>query len=107
MAQYITWGISVAAILVSLYVFIAKQNSSKQKDSANNDTSIKVSLGKQDTKLDMLLSSVGELRLDIKQQDAKIENLSEKIIKVEQSAKSAHRRIDELTEKEHPPDSKS
>ncbi len=51
-------------------------------------------------KLDMINTSVTEIKADVRNQRAELQQLRDKVIAVEQSVKSAHRRLDTIEGKE-------
>lgn len=51
-------------------------------------------------KLDMINTSVTEIKADVRNQRAELQQLRDKVIAVEQSVKSAHHRLDTIEGKE-------
>lgn len=51
-------------------------------------------------KLDMINTSVTEIKADVRNQRTELQELRDKVITVEQAVKSAHRRIDTIQGKE-------
>lgn len=94
--QYIPWAISIAAILVSLYLAFHKEHKDDQVKESKDNKDLSVAFAKMDVKQDSILTAVNEMRLDQKTQNQKISEIEKQIVALEQSTKSAHHRLDEI-----------
>ncbi|MCR5479492.1 MAG: hypothetical protein K6F27_06495 [Ruminococcus sp.] len=82
----------IVAALVGFTNIKRNQNADNRQATAEMTTVI--------VKLDMINTSVTEIKADVRNQRAELQQLRDKVIAVEQSVKSAHRRLDTIEGKE-------
>lgn len=94
--QYIPWVLTTISILVTLYLAFHKESKEDQEKDNKEEKALAVSFAKMDVKMDAMLSSVNEVRLDQKNQSTRISTLERDMAIVQQSTKSAHHRLDDM-----------
>lgn len=96
MLEYISVGLVFT--IIGGVIGIATWNMNSKKN-VKQETKEEVSnITKIDTKLDLIVKNVDEIRLDNKDISKSLHSLAERVSAVEQSTKSAHHRIDSLEE---------
>ena len=82
----------IVAALVG-FTNIKRNQSADNRQAATEITTVIV-------KLDMINTSLAEMKADVRNQRAELQELRDKVITVEQAVKSAHHRIDTIQGKE-------
>ena len=97
--EYVPLIISIAAILVSLYLAFHKEHKDDQTKESEESKDLSVAFARMDVKQDNILAAVNEMRLDQKMQNKKIESMEKDIVRVDSSVKSAHHRLNEIVKR--------
>ena len=85
----------LCTILTSVLAFLTYKNNSKIR--VNGDITEKVKRDTEiSTKLDMMITSTSEMKLEMRSLNNKLDEMSERIAKCEESMKQAHDRIDKI-----------
>lgn len=77
--------------LIGYLTFMRNRDKDNRND-AHRDAKI-------ETKIDMVITGVETIRLDLKDSNKRISEISEHLIRTDESVKQAHKRIDRIEEK--------
>ena len=74
------------------YLTFMKNRDKDNRTDAHRDAKI-------ETKIDMVITGVETIRLDLKDSNKRISEISEHLIRTDESVKQAHKRLDRIEEK--------